>query len=194
MSLFYIGGMYLNDYFDRGIDARERPERPIPARDISAEAVAMIGSAMLASGAVLLGSTGLSAGAIGIALIAAIVVYDVFHKGNPVAPVVMGLCRAIAELTKVTETAGYAKPDGYIYLGAAQLGAKKYSAAVPPLEKAITLAPQNAQAEAYLAWAYFGLKDSKAFVTHAGKAKALGHKEPTLLDYLGRVEKGEAIK
>lgn len=102
--------------------------------------------------------------------------------------------RAVAELTKVTETSGYAKPDGFIYLGAAQLGAKKYSAAVPPLEKAITLAPQNAQAEAYLAWAYFGLKDSKAFVTHAGKAKALGHKEPTLLDYLGRVEKGEPIK
>ena len=102
--------------------------------------------------------------------------------------------RAVAELTKVTESPGYARPDGFIYLGAAQLGAKKYSAAVPPLEKAIALAPQNAQAEAYLAWAYFGLKDSKAFVTHAGKAKALGHKEPTLLDYLGRVEKGEPIK
>ena len=25
MSLFYVGGMYLNDYFDRAIDARERP-------------------------------------------------------------------------------------------------------------------------------------------------------------------------
>jgi tetratricopeptide (TPR) repeat protein len=102
--------------------------------------------------------------------------------------------RAVTELTKVTETAGYARPDGFIYLGAAQLGAKKYQAAVPPLEKAIALSPQSAQAEAYLAWAYFGLKDSKAFVTHAGKAKALGHKEPTLLDYLGRVEKGEPIK
>ncbi len=32
MSLFYVGGMYLNDYFDRAIDARERPQRPIPAR------------------------------------------------------------------------------------------------------------------------------------------------------------------
>jgi tetratricopeptide (TPR) repeat protein len=102
--------------------------------------------------------------------------------------------RAVSELTKVTESAGYSRPDGFIYLGAAQLGAKKYQAAVPPLEKAIALAPQSAQAEAYLAWAYFGLKDSKAFVAHAGKAKSLGHKEPTLLDYLGRVEKGEPIK
>ncbi len=102
--------------------------------------------------------------------------------------------RAVTELTKATEAAGYARPDGFIYLGAAQLGAKKYAAAVPPLEKALTLQPQNAQAEAYLAWAHFGLKDSKAFVEHAGKAKALGHKEPTLLDYLARVQKGEAIK
>lgn len=102
--------------------------------------------------------------------------------------------RAVAELTKATETPGYARPDGFIYLGAAQLGAKKYAAAVPPLEKALALSPQNAQAEAYLAWAHFGLKDSKAFVDHAGKAKALGHKEPTLLDYLARVAKGEAIK
>ena len=39
MSLFYIGGMYLNDYFDRAVDARERPTRPIPAGDISAAAV-----------------------------------------------------------------------------------------------------------------------------------------------------------
>lgn len=31
LSLFYVGGMYLNDAFDRDIDARERPARPIPA-------------------------------------------------------------------------------------------------------------------------------------------------------------------
>src|SRR5262249_31030499 len=35
-SLFYVGGMFLNDAFDRGIDARERPERPIPSGRISA--------------------------------------------------------------------------------------------------------------------------------------------------------------
>ena len=62
------------------------------------------------------------------------------------------------------------------------------------LDKGAALAPTNAQAEAYLAWAYFGLKDATNFKLHAGKAKALGHKEPTLLDYLARVEKGEPIK
>ena len=48
MSLFYIGGMYLNDYFDRAIDARERPQRPIPAKYPPGRC-ARSGSACLAS-------------------------------------------------------------------------------------------------------------------------------------------------
>jgi len=47
MSLMYVGGMYLNDYFDRAIDADERPGRPIPAGDISAALVAAIGFGLL---------------------------------------------------------------------------------------------------------------------------------------------------
>ena len=31
LSLFYVGGMFLNDAFDREVDTRERPERPIPS-------------------------------------------------------------------------------------------------------------------------------------------------------------------
>ncbi|MBD5656399.1 MAG: UbiA family prenyltransferase, partial [Candidatus Eremiobacteraeota bacterium] len=30
-ALLYVGGMLLNDAFDHPLDARERPERPIPA-------------------------------------------------------------------------------------------------------------------------------------------------------------------
>jgi 4-hydroxybenzoate polyprenyltransferase len=36
ITLFYTGGMYLNDAFDADIDARERPNRPIPSGQISA--------------------------------------------------------------------------------------------------------------------------------------------------------------
>ena len=49
-------------------------------------------------------------------------------------------------------------------------------------------------AYAYMGWAYFGLKDADNFKKAAGKARSLGHKEPTLLQYLTRVEGGEAIK
>jgi tetratricopeptide (TPR) repeat protein len=102
--------------------------------------------------------------------------------------------RAVAELTKVVETPGYNKADAWIYLGQAQLAAKRFKDALPALEKAAAITPDNPQVEAYLGWTYFGLKDSANFKLHAGKAKALGHKEPTLLAYLTRVEAGEAIK
>jgi hypothetical protein len=95
MSLFYVGGMYLNDYFDRSIDARERPQRPIPAGDISATTVAAIGFGLLGTGIAVMATTGVGAALAGILLAAAIVGYDWFHKGNPLAPFVMGLCRAL---------------------------------------------------------------------------------------------------
>jgi hypothetical protein len=90
--------MYLNDFFDRDIDARERPGRPIHAGDISAGAVSAIGFALLAVGAVLLVRFGPLTMIWGLALVAAIVVYDVWHKGNVFAPVIMGLCRALVYL------------------------------------------------------------------------------------------------
>jgi 4-hydroxybenzoate polyprenyltransferase len=95
MSLFYIGGMYLNDYFDRAIDARERPQRPIPAGEVSAGMVRAFGLGMLALGVVFLVAAGVAAALTGACLALAIVLYDAFHKGNPAAPVVMGLCRAL---------------------------------------------------------------------------------------------------
>lgn len=102
--------------------------------------------------------------------------------------------RAIAELGKVTQSPAGAKAEPWILLGASQLGAQKYKDALATLEKASSLAGENAQIEAYLAWSYFGLKDAASFKTHGAKARALGHNEPTLLQYLARIEKGEAIK
>jgi hypothetical protein len=95
MSLFYVGGMYLNDYFDRAIDARERPERPIPAGAISPGAVAAIGFGLLGAGMLAAALTGWTAAALAALLGAAVIAYDLHHKDNPWAPVVMGACRAL---------------------------------------------------------------------------------------------------
>ncbi len=102
--------------------------------------------------------------------------------------------RAVAELTKVSLTPGYERAEAWIYLGQAQIGAKRYKDAVAPLDKATQLAPQSDQAWALLGWAYFGMKDADNFKKAAGKAKALGYTEPTLLQYLQRIEAGEPIK
>ena len=71
---------------------------------------------------------------------------------------------------------------------------RRYKDAIAALDKAAAIAPNNVQIETFLAWSYFGLKDSKNFVDHGRKAKALGQKEPTLLGYLTRIEGGEPIK
>lgn len=105
LTLFYIGGMYLNDAFDAEIDARERPERPIPAGRIGRGTVFGAGFAMLAAGVLLLvwasalaGGGALRPALGGLALAAAIVFYDWHHKANVLGPVVMGLCRFLVYL------------------------------------------------------------------------------------------------
>lgn len=111
MSLFYTGGMFLNDAFDREIDAVERPQRPIPSGRAAAGAVLLWGSLQLAAGlallvgVALLGSGDVSAttGA-GIGLAALVVLYDAAHRNNPLAPWVMGACRGLVYVSAAAAT------------------------------------------------------------------------------------------
>ncbi len=117
LSLLYVGGMYLNDAFDHAIDARERPSRPIPAGEVTVETVFAIGFALLLLGLLVLAAAaarhpegnGLPALVAGLLLAGAIVFYDWNHKGNPLSPLVMGLCRVLAYL--VAALAAVARPD-----------------------------------------------------------------------------------
>jgi 4-hydroxybenzoate polyprenyltransferase len=109
-SLFYTAGMFLNDAFDREIDARERPERPIPAGEISAAEVFAIGFGMLAAGIWLLSRFGGHASLAGLALAGAIVLYDAWHKRNPLSPVIMGACRALVYVVAAVATTGRLPP------------------------------------------------------------------------------------
>ena len=101
-SLFYIGGMFLNDAFDAEIDARERPERPLPAGDVPRTEAFAAGAAMLVIGLMLLP---FSAFVFGVLLIAAIVLYDYRHKGDRLAPLVMGVCRGLVYVVAAAATA-----------------------------------------------------------------------------------------
>jgi len=108
-SLLYTGGMVLNDYIDRGIDAEERPNRPIPSRRISA------GTALwLATGCLIAGLVGIAwfewkyvwyeyqpwrATAFGAVLVVAIVMYNLIHQRSARAVLLMGICRSLIVLT-----------------------------------------------------------------------------------------------
>jgi 4-hydroxybenzoate polyprenyltransferase len=94
-SLFYTGGMFLNDAFDAPWDAKQRAERPIPAGEVSRREVFGWGFGMMALGVALLAWIGVAPALAGIALAATITYYDWHHKGNVFSPVVMGLCRVL---------------------------------------------------------------------------------------------------
>lgn len=111
LSLFYCGGMFLNDAFDRDVDAIERPQRPIPSGRASVASVFAAGAAQLAGGLALLtlvahGITGRIDVAIasGAALAIAIVVYDARHRTMSLAPWLMAACRALVYVCAASAT------------------------------------------------------------------------------------------
>ena len=102
-SLFYTGGMFLNDAFDAEFDAAQRPERPIPSGEISGREVFGYGFGLMAAAIALLAwvgfefapRTGAWPALAGLALAAVITLYDWNHKKNLFSPLVMGLCRVL---------------------------------------------------------------------------------------------------
>jgi hypothetical protein len=96
-ACLYAGGMALNDYADRGTDARERPERPIPSGRISARS-ALTSAAILTFAGLGLSAAGggRQAFAVGLPLAAAIWSYDLLAKNHAVSgALTMGSCRAL---------------------------------------------------------------------------------------------------
>jgi UbiA prenyltransferase family len=119
MTAFYVGGMYLNDAFDREVDARERPSRPIPSGEIAPVIVSAIGFGLLIFGIALMSISGTAAGLAGLALAAAIVGYDLHHKGVGWSPLLMGVCRALVYVGTGIAASGTVAPA--LLLGALAL-------------------------------------------------------------------------
>jgi 4-hydroxybenzoate polyprenyltransferase len=97
--LLYIGGMALNDVVDAEIDARERPERPIPSRRITRKAACGFACASIIAGAAVPFLYSMAAGLLALALAACIVLYDSLHKRFAPSLILMGVCRGLVYLT-----------------------------------------------------------------------------------------------
>lgn len=96
-TCLYAAGMALNDYADRGIDAVERPERPIPSGRISPGAALATAAGLTVAG---LGLSAVGGGRstvlLGLPLAASIWAYDLAAKRHPVTGALsMGLCRGL---------------------------------------------------------------------------------------------------
>jgi len=106
MALFYTAGMILNDLLDVEVDRRERPERPLPSGVVSPRVAGVVVAALLAAGLALLAPLGWRPLAAGVALVGLIYLYDAWHKGNVLSPVLMGGCRALVYVVAALAVAG----------------------------------------------------------------------------------------
>ncbi len=106
MALFYTAGMILNDIADLEVDRRERPERPLPSGAVSRSAALAAVAGLLAIGLAILAATGVEPLLAGAGLVALIVLYDLWHKGNALSPVLMAGCRALVYVVAALAIAG----------------------------------------------------------------------------------------
>jgi 4-hydroxybenzoate polyprenyltransferase len=95
-ACLYAGGIVLNDFFDRHLDAVERPERPIPSGRVAPSRAAALGGTLLVAGIAAAARATWAALAVASALAALVVLYDARLKRHPIAgPLNMGLCRGL---------------------------------------------------------------------------------------------------
>ena len=90
----YGGGIVLNDVFDAELDAKERPERPIPSGRASRQGATLLGSALLVTGVVAAAQVSLLSATLACGIALAATLYDAVGKHHPIlGPVNMGACR-----------------------------------------------------------------------------------------------------
>jgi 4-hydroxybenzoate polyprenyltransferase len=99
-ACLYESGMVLNDVCDAEIDARERPERPLPSGRVGKSTARMAGIILMFCGvisALLASAVGgnWQAGAVAVLLAATIAAYDFGIKNTQFGPVCMGACRSM---------------------------------------------------------------------------------------------------
>ena len=91
----YLAGIVLNDVFDREVDAKERPTRPIPSGAVPVRMATAIGVGLLVGGVLVASSVGRGPMIVSAVLAGCILLYDGGLKSTKIGPVVMGSCRGL---------------------------------------------------------------------------------------------------
>lgn len=89
----YLSGMVFNDYFDRLIDAQERPNRPIPSGAILPVSALRLAVVLILIGLIAAGCVGVPSLLVAVGLCLLVLGYDGGLKKTPLGPLVMGSCR-----------------------------------------------------------------------------------------------------
>ena len=115
-SCLYLAGMVLNDVFDAAIDARERPQRPIPSGRVSLRAATAAGWGLLSIGAGLPWLVSMTAGVVAVVIAVLVVLYDLWHARTAWSVALMGLCRSGLYLLGAAVAGAPGSPEGWIAL------------------------------------------------------------------------------
>lgn len=93
--LLYIGGNFLNDWFDAGWDAERRPERALPRGLFPRGLYAGVALGLMAGGVALAWLVNMRSGWVAAAIVFWIVFYTLIHKRTTWSVIPMGICRAL---------------------------------------------------------------------------------------------------
>ncbi|WGV26741.1 UbiA-like protein EboC [Halotia branconii] len=90
----YGGGIVFNDVFDAQLDAKERPERPIPSGRASLSGATLLGIMLLSVGVAAAAQVSWLSAILAVAIASFALLYDAFGKHNSIfGPINMGVCR-----------------------------------------------------------------------------------------------------
>ena len=105
-SLVYSAGMFLNDAADATWDRQHKKDRPIPSGRISVSAVWALGLAGLAGGSCIMELLGHADATWVLALVGAVLAYDLYHKPWAGSVLVMGSCRTFLYVAAASGAGG----------------------------------------------------------------------------------------
>jgi 4-hydroxybenzoate polyprenyltransferase len=90
----YAGGVVFNDVCDADLDAKERPERPIPSNKVTRQGANLLALSLFSLGIIASFQVSVISGIIAISIAGCAMLYDAFSKHYPViSPLNMGICR-----------------------------------------------------------------------------------------------------
>jgi 4-hydroxybenzoate polyprenyltransferase len=120
LSLFYSGGMCLNDLCDIPYDRTRRPSRPLPSNRISIKSAGLFTAVLFAAGILLLlWSPHREALWSGLILLILIVIYDWIHKKSALSVFLMASCRLMVFVISGIAVSGNLVP-AVLFAGTAQ--------------------------------------------------------------------------
>ncbi|MFC4440072.1 MULTISPECIES: UbiA family prenyltransferase [Natrialbaceae] len=113
----YAAGTTFNDYFDVSEDLRFRPERPIPAGEVSRQEALLLGSALLIGGILIAFTIAEAvAGVVAVCLAVTILLYDGLFKGSTAGFLLMGASRGLNVLLGITAAVSPSKLSAWEFV------------------------------------------------------------------------------